>query len=317
MAARAAVSLLLIGAALYLLDWQGLASVARETSATSFAAAVGAVLASLGFLAMRWERIVGAYATVPRREHWRVYFYGSFLNSFTPANIGGDVYRAAALKKHATGLVDLVVALLRERLFGLMSFLVGYALCIGALWAFVPDAFARLDPLYALALVPIVAAIAILAAGAPLIERIGRWRPVATRERLARLLANLGRAMVLRSTGEFLKLLALSLLALGAWIVAVAIIAADLGIALALPVLGAIAILTELVRLVPVSLQGIGLREGSFSVLVGLAGGSPESGFILGAWSYLALSLALVACWPIAAAIGSDAGADAAPAAKD
>ncbi|NIR59019.1 MAG: hypothetical protein GWO02_05615, partial [Gammaproteobacteria bacterium] len=120
-AARAAVSVALVGVALYLLDWQSLASVARETSVASFAGAVGAVLVSLVFLALRWERIVGGYVSVPRREHWRIYFYGSFLNSFTPANIGGDVYRAAALKKHASGLVDLVVALLRERLFGLMS----------------------------------------------------------------------------------------------------------------------------------------------------------------------------------------------------
>lgn len=309
-AARAAVSLLLVCAALYLLDWQSLASVVRETSATSFLAAVGAVLVSFAFLAVRWVRIVGDYVSVPVREHWRVYFYGSFLNSFTPANIGGDVYRAAALKRHASGLAGLVVALLRERLFGLMSFLVGYVVCLALLWATAPEAFARLDPLYLLALIPVAIAIAALAAGVPLVRGIGKWRWVGARERLSTLVADLGRAMVLHSAGEFLLLLGLSLLALAAWVVAVAVIAADLGVALAIPLLGAIAILTELVRMLPISLQGIGLREGSFSVLVGLAGGSPESGFILGAWSYLALSLALVACWPIAAAIGA-AGGDA------
>jgi uncharacterized protein (TIRG00374 family) len=304
-AARTIVSLLLVGAALYLLDWQALTSVVQKTSVASFFAATVAVLVSLVFLAFRWVRIVDDYVSVPTREHWRVYFYASFLNSFTPANIGGDVYRAAALKRYATGFAGLVVALLRERLFGLLSFLVGYVLCIGLLWVTGPAALANLDSLYLLALVPIVGAILVLTAGTRLVRFLGKWRWIRTRDRLSELVADLGRAMVLHSAGDFLILLCLSLLALAAWIAAVAIIAADLGLTLSIPLLGAIAILTELVRLVPISLQGIGLREGSFSVLVGLAGGSPESGFVLGAWSYLALSLALVACWPIGAAIGA------------
>jgi uncharacterized protein (TIRG00374 family) len=304
-AARTIVSLLLVGAALYLLDWQALTSVVQKTSVASFFAATVAVLVSLVFLAFRWVRIVDDYVSVPTREHWRVYFYASFLNSFTPANIGGDVYRAAALKRYATGFAGLVVALLRERLFGLLSFLGGYVLCIGLLWVTGPAALANLDSLYLLALVPIVGAILVLTAGTRLVRFLGKWRWIRTRDRLSELVADLGRAMVLHSAGDFLILLCLSLLALAAWIAAVAIIAADLGLTLSIPLLGAIAILTELVRLVPISLQGIGLREGSFSVLVGLAGGSPESGFVLGAWSYLALSLALVACWPIGAAIGA------------
>jgi uncharacterized protein (TIRG00374 family) len=273
-AARTIVSLLLVGAALYLLDWQALTSVVQKTSVASFFAATVAVLVSLVFLAFRWVRIVDDYVSVPTREHWRVYFYASFLNSFTPANIGGDVYRAAALKRYATGFAGLVVALLRERLFGLLSFLVGYVLCIGLLWVTGPAALANLDSLYLLALVPIVGAILVLTAGTRLVRFLGKWRWIRTRDRLSELVADLGRAMVLHSAGDFLILLCLSLLALAAWIAAVAIIAADLGLTLSIPLLGAIAILTELVRLVPISLQGIGLREGSFSVLVGLAGGS-------------------------------------------
>jgi glycosyltransferase 2 family protein len=303
-AARAAVSVALVITAFYLLDWRGLQSVVRETSMLSFTAAIAAVLGSFVFLAFRWVRIVRAYVRITALEHWRVYFYASFLNSFTPANIGGDVYRAAALKRYATGFAALVVALLRERLFGLLSFLVGYVLCIAILRISDADAFSRLDPFYLLALLPIVIAIVGLAAGAPLVRFVQNMHWIKTRERLSALAADLADAMVLHSPVDFLVLLVLSLLALAAWIGAVAIVASDLGLSLSLPLLGAIAILTELVRMLPISLQGIGLREGSFSVLVGLAGGSVESGFILGAWSYLALSLALLACWPIASAIG-------------
>ena len=303
-AARAFVSLSLVAAAFFLLDWRALGSVVQQTSVTSFLAAVAVILVSFVFLAFRWVRIVGGYVSIPALEHWRVYFYATFLNSFTPANIGGDVYRAAALKRYACGFTGLVVALLRERLFGLLSFLIGYGICIAALLVASPVVYAALDPIYLLALVPIIMGAIALVAGAPLVRYLEKWRWLRTRERLSALAADLGDAMVLHSPGDFLILLALSLMALAAWIAAVAIVASDLGLALSIPLLGAIAILTELVRLVPISLQGIGLREGSFSVLVGLAGGSPESGFVLGAWSYLALSLALLLCWPIASAIG-------------
>jgi uncharacterized protein (TIRG00374 family) len=303
-ALRAIASIGLVAAALYLLDWDSLANVARETSISSFAAAIMVILVCFSFLAIRWICIVREYVSVPVREHMRVYFYASFVNSFTPANIGGDVYRVAKLKRYTSGFATLVVALLRERLFGLLAFLVGYVLCIAALRITAPADYVALDPAYLLALLPIVIGIVVLAAGSPIVRHLKRRSWVKSRARVAEVVANLGRAMVLHSPGDFLFLLALSLLALAAWIAAVTIVASDLGLMLSIPLLGAIAILTELVRMVPVSLQGIGLREGSFSVLVGLAGGSPESGFVLGAWSYLALSLALVACWPIAAAVG-------------
>lgn len=301
---RGAVSVALVALALFLLDWHTLAGIAGRTSLASFAAAVVLVLASFVFLALRWLMIVAGAVSLPLREHMRVYFHASFFNSFTPANIGGDVYRATALKRHAPGLGALLLALLRERLFGLLSFLVGYAACLGAFRLARPAGYGGLDPLFTLALVPVLAAVLALTASAPLIRRVLAMRWVSARARLRRVLEDVARAMVLHSPAEFLVLLALSALALLAWIGAVGIIAANLGVVLALPLLGAIAVLTELVRLVPVSLQGIGIREGSFSVLVGLAGGSPESGFVLGAWSYLALSLALLACGPIAWLIG-------------
>ena len=302
---RTLVSVGLVVFALYLLNWESLASVVRETDVASFVSAIVVILLSFVFLALRWMRIVNAYVELPKLEHWRVYFYASFFNSFTPANIGGDVYRATALKRHASGLAVLVMALLRERLFGLLSFLAGYVVCLAAYRIADPAGFARLDPIYSLALLPVLVGIAGLTAGAPFMRWVLEWSWVVARPRFKQGLEDLARAMVLHSPLNFLGLLGLSLLALAAWIAAVVIIAADLGVALSIPLIGAIAVLTELVRLVPISLQGIGLREGSFSVLVGLAGGSPESGFVLGAWSYVALSLALLACGPIAWGLGT------------
>jgi len=57
------------------------------------------------------------------------------------------------------------------------------------------------------------------------------------------------------------------------------------------------------VRIVPVTIQGLGLREGAFAALLGLSGYAPESGFVLGVAAYLALSAALVLTGALGAAM--------------
>ena len=85
---------------------------------------------------------------------------------------------------------------------------------------------------------------------------------------------------------------------------AVAVIASRMGLTVPLVLLAAVVSLTELVRLIPVSFQGIGIREGAFSALIGMAGGSPEIGFIVAAVAYAALSIALAVCGVIAWLLG-------------
>ena len=69
---------------------------------------------------------------------------------------------------------------------------------------------------------------------------------------------------------------------------------------------GAIAVLTELIRFVPISFQGIGLREGSFALFVGLAGGEPEAGFVVAGLAYLGMSVSLVLAGLIGLMFGAD-----------
>jgi hypothetical protein len=71
------------------------------------------------------------------------------------------------------------------------------------------------------------------------------------------------------------------------------VVASPLNLGLPIALLAMIVSLTEIIRLVPISFQGIGVREGVFSALAGLAGSSPASGFVVAAVAYAALSLAL------------------------
>jgi len=94
-----------------------------------------------------------------------------------------------------------------------------------------------------------------------------------------------------------------SLLALALWIAAVQFVAAWLGLDVPWHVLLAIATATELIRIVPITIQGLGLREGAYAALFGLSGYAPEMGFVLGAAAYLALSVALVLSGAVGAAM--------------
>jgi len=61
--------------------------------------------------------------------------------------------------------------------------------------------------------------------------------------------------------------------------------------------LGVAVVFAQLLRVLPI--QGLGAREAAFAYLIGQMGGTPESGFVLGAVSYLVLTAALATCGPL------------------
>jgi hypothetical protein len=87
----------------------------------------------------------------------------------------------------------------------------------------------------------------------------------------------------------------LSIAAVGAWIGAAAVLASAVGLQFSLDKIGAVTILTEFARVVPISVQGIGVREATFAWLTAELGGVAEAGFIACALVY-ALNFLVVAC---------------------
>ena len=120
------------------------------------------------------------------------------------------------------------------------------------------------------------------------------WSPIARRPKLAGILKQLALAVTSQSLVDLGILLGLSFMSLALWVTAIGSIADDVGLEIPWLMLAAIAILVEIVRLVPVSVQGIGVREGMFSLFASFVGASAEAGFIVAAVSYLALSAALL-----------------------
>lgn len=293
---RVGASLAVLLGTLFFLDWQALGDALRRISLAGLAGAFAATLAVFGVLAWRWHLLVQPLAPRTVLEHLRLYLLATYLNSFTPANLGGDAYRVVSLRSAETATAVLLVAVLRERFVGLLSYLLAYL----ALFLALAAGGAPVAALFVSAAAAIAAAaLAMLVAPWLVTAPALRLDAVAARPLLKGALEVLDQGARMGSASRLIALLGVSFLGLALWIAAVKIVALDLGVPVAWPALGAIVVLAELVRMLPFTVQGLGLREITFAYLVSLLGGPPESGFMLGAVSYAVLTLALLACGAI------------------
>ena len=278
-------SLALLGASVYLLDWHSLVALTAKLSPWAFVAAVVLAAAPLLPLLARWHSLTGG------GEGWYFcsarYLAANLLNLVSPGNLGGDVYRYFAFRTAERTGASLVAILLRERLLGLTSMLVGLSGAAAMLeLTAASQSFTRSLGLLA------AAGLATLLLLPALLGRLSIPAPWS---------AHLRTAFSIGASSGTAHLLGWSLVALGLWLIAVQFIAVQLGLEISWLVLLMVVTSVELVRTIPLTIQGIGLREGAYAGLLALFGYAPESGFILGAAAYLALNLALVVTGAIGA----------------
>lgn len=290
---RATFGLAVAALAVWYLDWARLGEVLTRIDPIWFAVACALNILAIAFLCVRWILIVKPYARTTIRQHIGIYGYAALMNSFTPANMGGDIYRALAFRNRGDGLAGVVLALFRERIIGLQTYFLAYLIGLGGLFWFATSLDAvPFQLLYAAA--PIFLLVIVVAALQPLLPRL-RGLPMAGRS--MRLIAMLKRLETLSAKQEGASLMPIALCsALGyiGWIAAVMVVAIDLEVQLSILYLGTIAALAELIRNIPLSIQGIGIRESTYAYLIVIGGGQAETGFLLGLVIYAAASLCLL-----------------------
>lgn len=264
---------------------------------------VGDVIASanLGLIALAFlTYFVGYVASVTR---WRAlltaqgvrlsfgYLYlsfmvGMFFNQLLPSTIGGDLarYRYTA----ASGRSAALSAVVLDRVFGTVSLVIFAAIGLAladsgtTLPAEVPKAIAAL----------LAAGLAVLAAAfvapAALLRRLTAWWPRIVRDRLAPMLdafaAFGGRHDVL------LAALASSLLLQAIVIAHYYLVGLALGLDVPLVAFAFIAPVATVVTALPISVNGIGVREGVLGYLLGLYGVDVSTSLVF-AWVLYALVL--------------------------
>ena len=188
------------------------------------------------------------------------------------------------------------LALIRERVVGLVAYLLGYTACFVVLWARDMRIASAGNGIFAWSAVIAVLVVLTIALVPIAFRHLTQWSPIARRPRLIAILRDLASSVTSQSASDFLVLFGLSFLSLAFWIAAIGSIAHDVEFEVPWLMLGAIAVLVEIIRLVPISMQGIGVREATFALLASFVGVSAEAGFVVAAISYLALSATLLCC---------------------
>ena len=197
------------------------------------------------------------------------YYVGMFFNLFLPTGIGGDLFKAHFLSREEGRRFLALFTVVGDRLFGLIAMLIlgGGAVILED--GLLPEPFAGF--LKAGSLLVLMGL-----AGVPLLQRaIDRlWPRISGRLE--------GLFILWRHPKRLLFVLGLSFALQGLGMGAVALLGRGIGIHLPLAFYFASLPLVGIITLIPVSFNGIGVREGAFVYFFGLKGIAPEPALGLG-----------------------------------
>jgi uncharacterized membrane protein YbhN (UPF0104 family) len=135
---RTAVALVLLIWLLWISHPAQIWDVASSARAVPLAIAIGLTFFDRALMAWRWLALlapVPADARPPLRRVMRIFFVSTFVGTFLPASVGGDLVRAYALSAERVPMAVSVASVAMDRALGVMSILLLGVLSV----AVVPD----------------------------------------------------------------------------------------------------------------------------------------------------------------------------------
>lgn len=265
LAAKIAITLFLLGLLIWKVDWREVQQALGQVRLLWVALVLAAMIGNVFLSALKWRTLLGIHGlSLPLGLLSRYYFTAMFLNNFLPTSIGGDAYRIYRTASASRGRSAAVVAVLMERLTGFAALLLlGY---LGGIvtYARTGDAVSRLVVILG------TAGILVAAAGCLALARPG------ARERLlrSRLLPSRLRPLTDRM-GEYgrhprkVALVALLSVTFHVSVISYRLLLVHAAGASCSPSsLAVVVAVSSAVALLPISLNGIGLLDGSYVVLL-------------------------------------------------
>ncbi|KQP18009.1 hypothetical protein ASF43_09125 [Pseudorhodoferax sp. Leaf267] len=279
-------ALMLMAAVLWAADLPAVADRLRQARTPWMLASLACAVAGNLISAWRWRSIARWLGhEMPLGQAARVYFQAVALNALLPgAVVGGDVYRAAALRRRGLGMLEAGLSVLLDRLSGL--WILAVLGLLAAAWGLVaaPGAAQALAAM-GLPAVPfgVVAALALALLAAPALAILAarraaakaapgsaRWARVATVVRRPQWGREYGRQVLGSAVVQILSVAALACaaLALGldlpywAWLVS------------AVPIF--------VMATLPISFGGWGTREAAAALTLSAFGVAPSAGVAVG-----------------------------------
>ncbi|MCZ8293218.1 MAG: lysylphosphatidylglycerol synthase transmembrane domain-containing protein [Hylemonella sp.] len=295
-AVRLSVSVALLAWAISLLNLEIVIDTIRGSGVISFSAAIIINLLTFVTTGTRWFWMVSRQEqSTPYLPHLAVYFRATFLNAFTPANLGGDVYRVIALKSNTLLAGDLLRLLIRERLLGLYSCLAVFAIS----WLWLPQRDLDFSNPFLWSFLLATAAFIVPVIAGTLSGQMKSWmRRMLGPSRLPQMESWVDVGTELFTAPGTGRLFLISVLSMLMWILSIKVVTEGVGLSVSYVQLAAVATLVEIARLLPLTIQGIGLREGVFAYLLATLGHDPDRAFAAGAVAYIGLSIAIVLAAP-------------------
>jgi len=253
-------------------------------------------VAMVALTALRWRQLIAAQGMSASLGALAVdYLVGYAFNMILPGSVGGDVYRVIRLGDRTKDRSGALASVVTERLLGLVALLpvgtAGLALTEIALPGQEQFVLALSALSVALITLPLWTHARVLRLLRPVYSRAFA-HPLARRFSLGERAGRIYRAFSTYTSRPLTLVLPLvaTLVARLTWTAAAYLTGRAIGVDLPYPTYMAVLSITELVRMLPISLGGVGVREGTFVVLLAPFGVSSGRAFMLSFLFYLMLT---------------------------
>lgn len=266
--ARLSVSLVLLAVLLWRTDRAELVATIGSLDPVLFATAAACFLAAQALSTFRWQLLLRAEGIrVPFGRLFLLYLEGMFFNLFLPTLIGGDVVRAQRIYVRAGRNEAAAASVLVERLSGLAALL---AIAWGSLAA--GRHAVGVGPVAGFSAALVLGAVVVFSRGAKSVVRRVLGRPTLARveEGVRSFYHAIGRYRSRR--GVLAQVFGVSLVIQVIVIWANFLVGRALGLSTPFIVFLSLIPLATIVAMVPISIGGLGVRDGAMVFLFGRAG---------------------------------------------
>ncbi len=293
--ARIAITLTLLGIVAANIDWSLMASRLAHGNPADFAAAVALVVAALLVGACRWALLLWrAELRLRPATIGRIYWIATFSNTFLPTSVGGDVTRTLLVARRPPLVTRSAVTVIADRIGGLVG-LLGTAWIAIALQATSVPHRAETFLFWVSAGFLLVGVLGVLA-----VFRGSRPARALLPERLFSV-ARDSRSQLRTYASQpstLLTVLLTSLIYQALVSLQLVMLARSINVQLPFATAAVVLALVTVVVLIPLSIGGFGIREGSYVVLLGSASiGATDAALI----SLLSVGALFIASLPGAA----------------
>lgn len=264
---QSAISALALFLVLRLVSGREFLAALAGAAPAPLAVALALVVIDRVLMAAKWSILLRAQGIVePLPVLIRSYFVATFYGSFLPTGVGGDVIRVIDIARGREAVGPVTASVIMERILGLLALA---ALALVTLGVFVLRVRSDILPLLGVVLGALVLGTAVLL-----------W---ALHGRIPARLARLIRAFrnYAGHRGALMRFFLYSMIEHLVPVAAVYAMARALGLGLPFWVFLVIIPLELFVTRIPISLDGIGVREGLYVALFGQAGLTASEAFVL------------------------------------